>query len=63
VAQEGPLFLNECLTDGDSCERKVFCPVHGAWATVRNDMMATLKNYTFAQLVQMEKTNIEKLGK
>ncbi len=63
VAQEGPLFLNECLTDGDSCERKVFCPVHGAWTTVRNDMMATLKNYNFAQLVQMEKSNIEKLGK
>ncbi len=63
VAQEGPLYLNECLTDGDSCEREVFCPVHGAWKEVRQDMMATLRRYSFAQLVQMEKNNMEKLGK
>ncbi len=63
VAQEGPLFLNECLTDGESCDRKVFCPVHGAWKEVRSDMMATLKRHTFAQLVQAEKTNLEKLGR
>ncbi|OHB25790.1 MAG: Rrf2 family transcriptional regulator [Desulfuromonadaceae bacterium GWC2_58_13] len=63
IAQEGPLYLNDCLSDGESCEREVFCPVHGAWKEVRQDMMATLQRYSFAQLVQMEKTNLEKLGR
>jgi Rrf2 family protein len=63
VAQEGPLYLNDCLSDGESCDREVFRPVHGAWKEVRQDMMATLKRYSFAQLVQMEKANMENLGR
>lgn len=61
VSQEGPLFLNECLADGNVCNREVFCPVHGAWKEVREEMMATLGRYNFAQLVQMETDNLGKI--
>ncbi len=63
IAQEGPLYLNECLSDGETCEREIFCPVHDAWSEVRAEMMATLRRYNFEQLAQMEKANLGKLGK
>lgn len=53
-AEEGPLSLNQCLIEVGNCERDVFCPVHGAWKEVRDEMMATLERYTFARLVQQE---------
>jgi Rrf2 family protein len=63
VSQEGPLFLNDCLADGSTCDRDSFCPVHGAWKEVREEMMATLSRFNFAQLVQMETDNLGSLCK
>jgi Rrf2 family protein len=63
VSQEGPLFLNDCLAYGNTCDRESFCPVHGAWKKVREEMMATLKRFNFAQLVQMETDNLDSLCK
>jgi len=60
VAQEGPLFLNECLSEPGSCERDIFCPVHSAWKEVREEMMGTLRRHNFAQLVQTESLNLKK---
>lgn len=58
-AQEGPLLLNTCLEKAGTCERDVFCPVHGAWSQIREELTGTLSNYTFAELVarEKEKTN------
>ena len=56
-AQEGPLLLNTCLEKPGTCERDVFCPVHGAWNKVRSDLSDTLSGYTFAELIASEKKN------
>lgn len=49
-SQEGPLYLNQCLIEKGACEREIFCPVHGAWAQIREEFMATLARYDFASL-------------
>jgi len=49
-SQEGPLYLNQCLIEGNDCNREFFCPVHGAWQEVRTEFMATLSRYDFATL-------------
>jgi len=48
--QEGPLYLNQCLIEGNDCSREFFCPVHGAWQEVRTEFMETLSRYDFATL-------------
>jgi Rrf2 family protein len=53
-AQEGPLYINQCLTREGACERDVFCPVHGAWREIRGELMSTLSRYTFAHLIHDE---------
>lgn len=49
-SQEGPVYLNQCLIEDGGCEREFFCPVHGAWAQIRREFMATLSRYDFASL-------------
>jgi len=49
-SQEGPVYLNQCLIEDGGCEREFFCPVHGAWAQIRREFMATLSRYDFATL-------------
>lgn len=61
-AEEGPIYLNQCLIEGEGCERDMFCPVHGAWKQVRQEMLAILDRHTFAQLVEQEKTNLRRLS-
>jgi len=48
--QEGPLYLNQCLIEGNDCNREFFCPVHGVWQEIRTEFMATLSRYDFATL-------------
>ncbi len=60
-AEEGPLYLNQCLSQEGSCSRDIFCPVHGAWREVRNEVMTALDRYTFSRLVQQEEENLGKL--
>jgi len=60
-AEEGQLFLNHCLVREGTCDRDIFCPVHGAWKQVRDDFVATLKKYSFADLIQQEEANLSDL--
>lgn len=53
-SQEGPVYLNQCLVKDGSCEREFFCPVHGAWAEIRQDFMAILSRYNFAELASKQ---------
>lgn len=53
-AEEGPLYLNQCLTAPGSCTRDVFCPVHGAWREIRDQLSMTLGGYSFQDLVDRE---------
>ncbi len=49
-SQEGPVYLNQCMIENSACEREFFCPIHGAWAQIRKEFMATLSRYDFASL-------------
>ena len=49
-SQEGPVYLNQCMIEDGSCEREFFCPVHGAWAQIREEFMTNLSRYDFASL-------------
>jgi Rrf2 family protein len=60
-AEEGPLHLNQCLVKTGACEKDLFCPVHGAWKEVRDEMTATLSRYTFARLALQEEHNLQAL--
>lgn len=61
-AEEGPIHLNLCLIEGEGCERDMFCPIHGAWKEVRQEMLSILDRHTFAQLVDQERTNLRRLS-
>jgi Rrf2 family protein len=54
-SQEGPVYLNQCLIEEGACEREFFCPVHGAWAEIRQDFMTNLSRYNFADLAAKAK--------
>jgi len=60
-AQEGPVYLNQCLMNERACDRDVFCPAHGAWRHIRGEMTRVLAEYTFARLAEMEEKNLEQL--
>lgn len=49
-AEEGPVYLNQCLVREGNCNREFFCPVHGAWHEIREEFMAILARYDFARL-------------
>lgn len=53
-AQEGPLYLNQCLVRDGACERELLCPVHGAWHELREGFAGMLSSYNFKQLVERE---------
>jgi Rrf2 family protein len=54
TAEEGPLYLNQCLTEERACSRDLFCPVHGCWQEIRENFAATLSGYSFQDLVNRE---------
>jgi Rrf2 family protein len=53
-AEEGPLYLNQCLDPQESCSREVFCPMHGAWRDIRDEMMVLMSRYNLARLARDE---------
>jgi Rrf2 family protein len=53
--QEGPLYLNQCLIEGNQCDREFFCPVHGAWHDIRAEFMTILSRYDFSALAARQK--------
>jgi len=61
MAEEGPLYLNHCIAEKGVCEKDVFCPVHGAWHEIRQELMGTLGSYSFADLAEREFVNLQRL--
>ena len=57
-AEEGPVYLNQCLIEENACERDLFCPAHGAWRHIRGEMTRILGDYTFARLREIEEQNL-----
>jgi Rrf2 family protein len=57
-SQEGPVYLNQCLVKEGACEREFFCPVHGAWAEIREELMGILSRYDFASLAAKDEGSL-----
>lgn len=50
----GEIFLNDCLLRPDSCRRSNSCAVHSVWEKARNQLRATLREATFANLLKAD---------
>ena len=51
----GEIFLNDCILRQDSCNRSNTCAAHFVWEKARDQLRATLKEATFARLLQEDK--------
>jgi Rrf2 family protein len=50
-AIDGPILLNECVTDADACTFSSDCPMQPIWCDAQKDLVGRLKNTNFASLV------------
>ncbi len=48
----GEIFLNDCVMRPDSCNRSNACAVHRVWEKARSQLRDTLREATFAGLLQ-----------
>jgi Rrf2 family protein len=55
----GEIFLNDCILRPDSCGRSFTCAVHNVWEKAKNQLRGTLREATFAKLVQKEGCTIQ----
>lgn len=53
---QGPLALNICVIDLNSCSRSSFCSVHPIWVEVQDILARKLSEYTFDRLAREDKT-------
>jgi Rrf2 family protein len=49
-AVDGPLFLNVCLTSGDSCALEQLCPAHEVWVRAQMAVMNILDGVSVTQM-------------
>lgn len=47
----GEIFLNDCILRPESCNRSNSCAAHRVWYKARNQLRATLREATFADLL------------
>ena len=47
---DGPIALNICITEGDSCNRHSECPAHLVWMQAQQAMLAVLSGATIADM-------------
>jgi Rrf2 family protein len=48
----GEILLNDCLLRPESCNRSNSCAAHRVWDKARNQLRATLREATFAELLK-----------
>jgi Rrf2 family iron-sulfur cluster assembly transcriptional regulator len=51
-AMMGEIFFNECAVRPESCSKSCSCTVHSVWVRARNQFRETLRQVTFAQLIE-----------
>lgn len=56
-AMEGPIEMQRCLNDPESCGRSCAhrCPVHASLAAIQADFIAALRQVNFADLAEQNK--------
>ena len=57
-AEEGPLSLNHCLVENETCLRENHCAAHEVWNETQGKMVEVLKGHSIAQLVSREKEKL-----
>jgi len=50
-AIDGPIQLNECVTEGGVCSFNDNCPIRSVWCEAQDELVARLKHTDFAQLL------------
>jgi Rrf2 family protein len=53
-AVTGEILLNDCLMSSESCFRSPGCAIHRVWEKARNQLRETLKEATFAKMLEEE---------
>ncbi|MCD6356586.1 MAG: Rrf2 family transcriptional regulator [Anaerolineaceae bacterium] len=48
-AIDGPVFLNECTSDSNSCPFLDSCPLKETWRNVQDELIKKLSNATFSR--------------
>ena len=51
-AIDGPIMLNECVGDTETCTFDDKCPLRPVWCEAQNDLVNRLKGTSFAQLLE-----------
>ena len=51
-AIDGPIMLNECVGESETCTFDEKCPLRSVWCEAQNDLVARLKGTNFAQLLE-----------
>lgn len=59
----GEIFLNDCLINPDVCNRISACAIHEVWARARDQLRQTLREATFAGLLQRESCTADLMKK
>lgn len=54
VAIDGPIHLNECTGDPESCPFGETCPIHEIWCEAEALLVAKLMKTTLAELLERE---------
>ena len=53
-AVTGEIFLNDCVMRPESCFRSPRCSIHRVWEKAREQLRETLKEATFAKMLEEE---------
>lgn len=54
-AEEGEIFINQCLNSASPCDRELGCSVHDAWDDIKSELKTSLGRYNFEKLIEMER--------
>lgn len=57
-AVEGPITLNICVSNQNSCAFEDDCPLQTIWCDAQNELVTRLRNTNFAQLIAQEHVTI-----
>ncbi|MBI5118549.1 Rrf2 family transcriptional regulator [Candidatus Poribacteria bacterium] len=62
-AIEGQIEMNVCLGNGDVCGNRSVCPVHDVWREAQDQLFATLRKQSFAQLAEASRRRREEAAR
>ena len=61
-AIDGPIALNQCVLDEDSCRWSDTCPVHGIWCQLQHQMRDQLQAMSFSDILNGESIQLQPIA-